>query len=86
MTMGLSFAWGMSLRRVAELGIIAECESSLPANHANGLEWLCGGLFVRLGDEASQASGHCRADSLMIDRFRLAGLRVMRSSYSRTLA
>ena len=86
MTMGLSFAWAMSLRRVAELGIIAECGIILPANHATGREWLCGGLFVRLVDEASQAIGHCRADSLMIDRFRLAGLRVMRSSYSRTLA
>jgi hypothetical protein len=85
-TIGLSFAWGMSLRRVAELGIIAECGIILPANHANGREWLCGGLFVRLVDEASQAIGHCRTDSVMIDRFRLAGLRVMRSSYSRTLA
>jgi hypothetical protein len=44
-TVGLSFAWAMSLRRAAESGVIAECGSSLPANHANGREWLRGELF-----------------------------------------
>jgi hypothetical protein len=43
-------------------------------------------VSVRLGDEAGQAIGHCRADGLMIDRLRLAGVRVKRSSYSRSLA
>jgi hypothetical protein len=60
--------------------------SILPANHANEREWPCCELIVRLGDEASQAIGQCRADGLSIDRLRLAGARVMRSSYSRSLA
>ena len=45
MTVGLSFAWAMSLRRAAESGVIAECAIILPANHANGREWLRGELF-----------------------------------------
>ena len=73
-------------RRFAVSGIISECGITLPANHANEREWPCCELIVRLGDEASQAIGLCRADGLSIDRLRLAGLRVMRSSYSRSLA
>lgn len=73
-------------RRFAVSGIISECGIILPANHANEREWPCCELIVRLGDEAGQAIGHCRADGLMIDRLRLAGVRVKRSSYSRSLA
>jgi hypothetical protein len=73
-------------RRFAVSGVISECGITLPANHANEREWPCCELIVRLGDEASQAIGLCRADGLSIDRLRLAGLRVMRSSYSRSLA
>ena len=73
-------------RRFAVSGIISECGITLPANHANEREWPCCELIVRLGDEASQAIGQCRADGLSIDRLRSAGARVMRSSYSRSLA
>ena len=73
-------------RRFAVSGIISECGITLPANHANEREWPCCELIVRLGDEASQAIGQCRADGLSIDRLRSAGVRVMRSSYSRSLA
>jgi hypothetical protein len=73
-------------RRFAVSGVISECRITLPANHANEREWPCCELIVRLGDEASQAIGQCRADGLSIDRLRSAGARVMRSSYSRSLA